>query len=84
MAKPLLRVIHGGRRNIYDALLLEEAVMRADSGNWSVPSRQHWQHRNIFVSLCRLVLFDGEATPQIVMGISAKPNQVINIAKCRR
>jgi len=36
MARPVLRVVHGGRRNIFDVLLLEEAVMRADHGNWLV------------------------------------------------
>ena len=38
----------------------------------------------LLLFLRRLILFDGEATPQIVMGISAKAHNVINIARARR
>ncbi len=59
--------------------------MRADHGNWLVygANLSTSEHRNVF-GPHRLILFDGEAQPQIVMGISAKPHQVINISRCKR
>lgn len=67
-------------------LLLEEAVLRKGSSNWCVlelpASEAGLAHTHAVTR--RLILAQGIAPPQIVMGISAKPHRVVNLAKARR
>ncbi len=58
-----LKLVRLSRCPIYEQLLLEEALLRADTGNWC--------------------LFNEEASPAIVMGISGKAEELINFEQVR-
>lgn len=53
-----LKLIRLKKHTIYEQLLIEEALLRADAGNWCI--------------------FNEEASPAIVMGISGKAEELIN------
>ncbi|OQR81682.1 hypothetical protein THRCLA_11516 [Thraustotheca clavata] len=57
---PKLRVLRLQRISIFDQLVLEEALFRADKDNWFI-----WNERT--------------GNPKIVMGISGKPEKLLNV-----